>query len=120
MTAPTNVEVHEETKGLFTSLAAGDPDLLAAGLEIRANWQARSGLSARDYALVKLAAQSGQLRVAIRLAIQRLQSNERLAEMFDAGFDLANNFFALLKNRFARGVGLQFFRRLPKPVALPQ
>jgi len=32
MTAPTNVEVHEETKGLFTSLAAGDPDLLAAGL----------------------------------------------------------------------------------------
>jgi alkylhydroperoxidase/carboxymuconolactone decarboxylase family protein YurZ len=56
MTAPTNVEVHEETKGLFSSLAAGDPDLLAAGLEIRANWQARSGLSARDYALVKLAA----------------------------------------------------------------
>jgi 4-carboxymuconolactone decarboxylase len=56
MTAPTNVEVHEETKDLFSSLAAGDPDLLAAGLEIRANWQARSGLSARDYALVKLAA----------------------------------------------------------------
>jgi len=56
MTAPTNVEVHEETKGVFNGLAAGDPDLLATGLEIRANWQARSGLSSRDYALVKLAA----------------------------------------------------------------
>jgi len=56
MTAPTNVEVHEETKGLFTSLAAGDPDLLAAGLEIRGNWRDRSGLDGRSYALVKLAA----------------------------------------------------------------
>ena len=58
MTAPTNVqvEVHEETQGLLGALAAGDPDLLAAGLEVRANWRARSGLDGRGYALVKLAA----------------------------------------------------------------
>jgi 4-carboxymuconolactone decarboxylase len=32
------------------------PDLLAAGLEVRAEWQARSGLDDRGYALVKIAA----------------------------------------------------------------
>ena len=58
MTAPTNgkVEVSEETQGLLSALAQGDPDLLAAGLEIRADWRARSGLDGRGYALVKLAA----------------------------------------------------------------
>jgi alkylhydroperoxidase/carboxymuconolactone decarboxylase family protein YurZ len=58
MTAPTNakVEVHEETSGLLGALAAGDPDLLAAGLEIRSDWMSRSGLDGRAYALVKLAA----------------------------------------------------------------
>jgi alkylhydroperoxidase/carboxymuconolactone decarboxylase family protein YurZ len=33
-----------------------DHDLLTTGLELRAEWQARSGLDARSYALVKLAA----------------------------------------------------------------
>jgi 4-carboxymuconolactone decarboxylase len=58
MTAPTNgkVEVSEETSSLLGALAQGDPDLLAAGLEIRADWRARSGLDGRGYALVKLAA----------------------------------------------------------------
>jgi 4-carboxymuconolactone decarboxylase len=58
MTAPTNgkVEVSEETQSLLGALAQGDPDLLAAGLEIRADWRARSGLDGRGYALVKLAA----------------------------------------------------------------
>ena len=56
MTVPANVEVSEDTRQLLTALALGDPDLLAAGLEIRAEWKARSGLDARSYALVKLAA----------------------------------------------------------------
>ena len=58
MTAPTNgkVEVSEETQSLLGALAQGDPDLLAAGLEIRADWRSRSGLDGRGYALVKLAA----------------------------------------------------------------
>ena len=58
MTAPTNgkVEVSEETQSLLGVLAQGDPDLLAAGLEVRADWRARSGLDGRGYALVKLAA----------------------------------------------------------------
>jgi alkylhydroperoxidase/carboxymuconolactone decarboxylase family protein YurZ len=34
----------------------GDADSLAAGLELRADWQARSGLDARSFALVKIAA----------------------------------------------------------------
>ena len=56
MTVPAKVEVSPDTKELLTALALGDPDLLAAGLEIRAEWKARSGLDARSYALVKLAA----------------------------------------------------------------
>ena len=57
MTAPTNgkVEVSEETQSLLGALAQGDPDLLAAGLEVRADWRARSGLDGRGYAVVKLA-----------------------------------------------------------------
>jgi 4-carboxymuconolactone decarboxylase len=56
MTTPDKVEVSDETKGVLGALAQGDPDLLAAGLEVRADWKARSGLDARSYALVKLAA----------------------------------------------------------------
>lgn len=53
---PVKVDVDEETRGALAKLALGDPDLLAAGLEIRAEWRERSGLDARSYALVKLAA----------------------------------------------------------------
>ena len=56
MTTPAKVEVHEDTKNILDALAHGDPDLLAAGLEVRAEWKERSGLDARSYALVKLAA----------------------------------------------------------------
>ena len=56
MTVPAKVEVSTDTRELLTALALGDPDLLAAGLEVRAEWKARSGLDARSYALVKLAA----------------------------------------------------------------
>jgi 4-carboxymuconolactone decarboxylase len=56
MTTPVEVEVNDDTKNILDALAHGDPDLLAAGLEVRADWKARSGLDGRSYALVKLAA----------------------------------------------------------------
>ena len=56
MTTPTKVEVNDDTRELLGALALGDPDLLAEGLEARANWKGRSGLDGRSYALVKLAA----------------------------------------------------------------
>src|SRR6516225_5312625 len=56
MTTPAQVEVHDDTKNILDALAHGDPDLLATGLELRADWRAKSGLDGRSYALVKLAA----------------------------------------------------------------
>jgi alkylhydroperoxidase/carboxymuconolactone decarboxylase family protein YurZ len=56
MPVPANVDVSESARDLLLHLAQGDPDLLAAGLEIRAQWEARSGLDSRAYSLVKLAA----------------------------------------------------------------
>jgi 4-carboxymuconolactone decarboxylase len=56
MTTPTKVEVNDDTREVLGALALGDPDLLAEGLEARANWKGKSGLDGRSYALVKLAA----------------------------------------------------------------
>jgi len=56
MTTPTKVEVNDDTREVLGALALGDPDLLAEGLEARANWRGKSGLDGRSYALVKLAA----------------------------------------------------------------
>lgn len=56
MDVPSKVDVAEATRGALASLAMGDPDSLAAGLELRGEWQARSGLDARSFALVKIAA----------------------------------------------------------------
>jgi 4-carboxymuconolactone decarboxylase len=58
VTTPTEVkvEVNDETRNVLGALAMGDPDLLAEGLEARANWKGKSGLDGRSYALVKLAA----------------------------------------------------------------
>ncbi len=56
MTTPTQVEVDQATKDTLSGLSRGDHDLLTTGLELRAEWQERSGLDARSYALVKLAA----------------------------------------------------------------
>src|SRR5207253_8763073 len=53
---PANVDVGDDTRDILGALAMGDPDLLAAGLEVRADWKARSRLDDRSYALVKLAA----------------------------------------------------------------
>jgi 4-carboxymuconolactone decarboxylase len=56
MTVPVNVDVSTNAREVLNALAHGDPDILAAGLEIRANWEAKSGLDPRSYSLVKLAA----------------------------------------------------------------
>ena len=56
MNMPAKVDVDEATIEMLGALTLGDPDLLAAGLEVRAEFQSRSGLDARSYALVKLAA----------------------------------------------------------------
>jgi 4-carboxymuconolactone decarboxylase len=56
MTTPVNVDVADDTRELLGGLAQGDPDLLAAGLEVRTEFKERSGLDGRSYALVKLAA----------------------------------------------------------------
>jgi alkylhydroperoxidase/carboxymuconolactone decarboxylase family protein YurZ len=56
MTTPAKVEVNDETKDVLGAFAQGNPDLLAEGLEVRAEWKARSGLDGRSYALVKLIA----------------------------------------------------------------
>ena len=53
---PAKTDVSPATKDVLGALSRGDPDLLAAGLEIRAEWQAKSGLDDRGYALVKIAA----------------------------------------------------------------
>jgi 4-carboxymuconolactone decarboxylase len=56
MTTPTQVDVDQATQEDLSGLSRGDHDLLTTGLELRAEWQARSGLDPRSYALVKLAA----------------------------------------------------------------
>jgi 4-carboxymuconolactone decarboxylase len=56
MTVPVKANVSANTREVLAALSLGDPDLLAAGLEVRTEWKAKSGLDARSYALVKLAA----------------------------------------------------------------
>jgi 4-carboxymuconolactone decarboxylase len=56
MTMPSKVDVDDTTREMLAGLAVSDSDLLAEGLELRTEWQTRSGLDARSYALVKIAA----------------------------------------------------------------
>jgi 4-carboxymuconolactone decarboxylase len=56
MNVPVKPDVDDVTREALAGLALGDPDLLAEGLELRANWRERSGLTTRSYALVKIAA----------------------------------------------------------------
>ena len=56
MTVPTKVEVGAATRDMLGALALGDPDLVAAGMEMRTELREKSGLDERSYALVKLAA----------------------------------------------------------------
>ena len=52
MTTPAKADVSDATENVLGALSRGDPDLLAAGLGVRAEWQAGSGLDDRSYALV--------------------------------------------------------------------
>ena len=56
MNSPVKPDVDDVTREALAGLSLGDPDLLAEGLELRASWKERSGLTARSYALVKIAA----------------------------------------------------------------
>jgi 4-carboxymuconolactone decarboxylase len=56
MNMPVKADVDDATRDALTELALGDPRLLLDGLELRAEWQAMSGLDPRSYALVKIAA----------------------------------------------------------------
>ena len=56
MTTPTKIEVDAATEEKLAKLAMSDPEMLLAGLEARADWQATSGLDGRTYSLTKIAA----------------------------------------------------------------
>jgi 4-carboxymuconolactone decarboxylase len=56
MNMPFKVDVDDATRETLAGLAIGDPAVLAEGLELRTEWQGMSGLDARSYALVKIAA----------------------------------------------------------------
>ena len=56
MNTPTKIDVDAATEAHLAKLAMSDPEMLLAGLEARADWQATSGLDSRTYSLVKVAA----------------------------------------------------------------
>jgi 4-carboxymuconolactone decarboxylase len=56
MTIPTQVNVDEVTRQTLFGLSSGDVDLLEEGLRAREQWQQSSGLDARSFSLVKIAA----------------------------------------------------------------
>ncbi len=56
MSMPVKTDVDDATRDALGSLALGDPELLLEGLELRAELQQKSGLDARSFALVKIAA----------------------------------------------------------------
>src|SRR5262245_49516632 len=56
MSTPVKAEVDDATKDALTGLALGDVEVLERALELRDAWQAQSGLDARAFSLVKIAA----------------------------------------------------------------
>jgi alkylhydroperoxidase/carboxymuconolactone decarboxylase family protein YurZ len=56
MSVPAKAAVDDITSAALASLALGDPELLGEGLQLRRELQERSGLDARTFALVKIAA----------------------------------------------------------------
>lgn len=55
MNVPVKADVDDTTREMLGGLALGDPELLLAGLEVREDWQLKSGLDPRSFALVKVA-----------------------------------------------------------------
>jgi alkylhydroperoxidase/carboxymuconolactone decarboxylase family protein YurZ len=56
MSMPGNAEVDDATRDALSGIALGDVEVLEAALELREGWQERSGLDARAFSLVKIAA----------------------------------------------------------------
>ena len=56
MNMPAKAAVDDSTRDALAGLALGDPELLGEGMELRAEFQAGSGLDPRSFSLVKLAA----------------------------------------------------------------
>jgi alkylhydroperoxidase/carboxymuconolactone decarboxylase family protein YurZ len=56
MSVPVNADVDETTKDALSGLALGDLEVLGEALELRDSSQLRSGLDARTFGLVKIAA----------------------------------------------------------------
>jgi alkylhydroperoxidase/carboxymuconolactone decarboxylase family protein YurZ len=56
MSTPAKAEVDDVTKDALTGLALGDIEVLEQALALREAWQERSGLDARAFSLVKIAA----------------------------------------------------------------
>jgi 4-carboxymuconolactone decarboxylase len=56
MNMSAKADVDDGTRDALAGLALGDPELLGEGLELRAEWQAESGLDSRSFSLVKIAA----------------------------------------------------------------
>jgi len=56
MSAPVKIDVDEATRNTLSGLAMGDVDVLGEALELREAARENSGLDARTFALVKIAA----------------------------------------------------------------
>lgn len=56
MTIPAKIDVDDATRDTLAGLSTGDPGVLADCLELREQWQVGSGLDARSFSLVKIAA----------------------------------------------------------------
>ena len=56
MNMPAKADVADETREMLIGLAMSNPELLLEGLELRAEWQQKSGLDPRTFSLVKIAA----------------------------------------------------------------
>ena len=56
MSTPVNVDVDPDTREALSGLSLGDMEVLGEALELREAWQERSGLDARTFGLVKIAA----------------------------------------------------------------
>jgi 4-carboxymuconolactone decarboxylase len=56
MTMPVSTDVDAETRDALTGLSTGDTDVIEDGLGLREQWQHDSGLDARSFSLVKIAA----------------------------------------------------------------
>ncbi|HEU5419816.1 MAG TPA: carboxymuconolactone decarboxylase family protein [Streptosporangiaceae bacterium] len=56
MTMPVTADVDADTKDALSGLSTGDVDVIESGLGLREQWQQESGLDARSFSLVKIAA----------------------------------------------------------------